>query len=58
MFILVVSVLYDQYHTRLIRYYRGIAVYMHLFSLIFFIQLANPTIPSPWILGGRYALMS
>ena len=46
MFILVGGVLYDQYHTRVIRYYRGMTVYMPVFSLLFFLAtLANMGIP-------------
>lgn len=46
LFVLVGSVLYDIYHTRVIRYYRGLAVYMPLFSLIFFIAtMCNMGVP-------------
>lgn len=46
LFVLVGSVLYDIYHTRVIRYYRGLAVYMPLFSLIFFITtMCNMGVP-------------
>jgi NADH-ubiquinone oxidoreductase chain 4 len=37
LFILVGGVLYDRYHTRTIRYYRGLIVFMPLFSVLFFI---------------------
>ena len=36
-FTLVGGVLYDRFHTRVIRYYRGITVYMPLFAVVFFI---------------------
>nr|QGI24514.1 NADH dehydrogenase subunit 4 [Cryptococcus sp. (in: basidiomycete fungi)] len=46
LFVLVGSVLYDIYHTPVIRYYRGLAVYMPLFSLIFFIAtMCNMRVP-------------
>lgn len=31
------SILYDRYHTRVIRYYRGLNVYMPVFSILFFL---------------------
>lgn len=37
LFILVGGVLYDRYHTRIIRYYRGMTAYMPVFSLLFFV---------------------
>lgn len=46
MFMLVGSVLYDRFHTRIIRYYRGLTVYMPMFSLLFFLtSLANMAVP-------------
>jgi len=46
MFVLVGSVLYDRFHTRVIRYYRGMTVYMPVFSLLFFLtSLANMAVP-------------
>lgn len=46
MFVLVGSVLYDRFHTRVIRYYRGMTVYMPMFSLLFFLtSLANMAVP-------------
>lgn len=40
LFILVGSILYDRFHTRVIRYYRGMTVYMPVFSLLFFLFTA------------------
>jgi proton-translocating NADH-quinone oxidoreductase chain M len=43
---LVVGVLYDRYHTRLINYYGGLVTTMPLFSIFFFIfSLANMSFP-------------
>jgi NADH-ubiquinone oxidoreductase chain 4 len=46
MFILVGGVMYDRFHTRVIRYYRGLAVYMPVFAVLFFITTAfNMAVP-------------
>lgn len=46
MFVLVGGVLYDRFHTRVIRYYRGVAVYMPIFAVLFFIATAfNMAVP-------------
>jgi len=46
MFSLVGGVLYDVHHTRTIRYYRGLAVYMPVFVALFFITTAfNMAVP-------------
>ncbi len=46
LFILVGGVLYDRYHTRIIRYYRGMTAYMPLFSLLFFLfTIFNAAVP-------------
>lgn len=43
---LLVGILYDRYHTRTIRYYRGIVLFMPLFTLILLIfSLANVAVP-------------
>jgi NADH-ubiquinone oxidoreductase chain 4 len=43
---IIVTVLYDRHHTRLVKYYRGITVTMPLFSFIFlFFTLANIAVP-------------
>lgn len=43
---LLVGILYDRYHTRTVRYYRGIVMFMPIFTLIFFIfSLANIAVP-------------
>ena len=46
LFMLVGGVLYDRYHTRIVRYYRGLVVYMPLFASLFFIAAcANMAVP-------------
>ncbi|POS82022.1 NADH:ubiquinone oxidoreductase subunit 4 (mitochondrion) [Erysiphe pulchra] len=46
LFILVGGVLYDRYHTRVIRYYRGVTAYMPVFSLLFFVfTIFNAAVP-------------
>ncbi|RYE15044.1 MAG: NADH-quinone oxidoreductase subunit M [Rickettsiales bacterium] len=46
LFILLGGVLYDRYHTRTIRYYRGMTAYMPLFSLFFFLfTIFNSAVP-------------
>ncbi|BEI87279.1 NADH dehydrogenase subunit 4 (mitochondrion) [Cutaneotrichosporon cavernicola] len=55
MFILVGGVLYDAFHTRVIRYYRGMTVYMPVFSLLFFLAtIANMGIPLSLNWAGEY----
>lgn len=52
LFILVGGVLYDRYHTRVIRYYRGMTAYMPLFSVFFFLfTIFNAAVP----LSGNWA---
>lgn len=46
LFFLLGGVVYDRYHTRTIRYYRGLSIYMPLFASFFFIfSLANSGTP-------------
>ena len=46
MFYLVGAVTYDRFHSRVIRYYRGLSVYMPVFSAIFFFfTMANMGVP-------------
>jgi NADH-ubiquinone oxidoreductase chain 4 len=46
MFTLVGGVLYDRFHTRVIRYYRGLTVYMPVFAALFFVTTAfNMAVP-------------
>lgn len=46
LFILVGGVLYDRFHTRTIRYYRGIVVFIPIFSILFFIfTIFNAAVP-------------
>jgi NADH-quinone oxidoreductase subunit M len=43
---LLVGILYDRYHTRTIRYYRGLVIFMPVFTLVFLIfTLANIAVP-------------
>lgn len=43
---LIVTILYDRHHTRLVKYYRGLALTMPIFSSIFlFFTLANIAVP-------------
>jgi len=43
---IVVTVLYDRHHTRLVKYYRGVAVTMPIYATIFlFFTLANIAVP-------------
>lgn len=43
---IIVTILYDRYHTRLIKYYRGMTILMPLFSFFFFFfTLANIGVP-------------
>lgn len=41
LFMLVGGVLYDRYHTRTIRYYRGLVVLMPLFTSLFFVAICS-----------------
>ena len=46
MFILVGQILYDRFHTRIIRYYRGLTIYMPVFSALFFLAtVCNMAVP-------------
>ena len=46
MFMCVGGILYDRYHTRIIRYYRGLILYMPIFSTFFFLfVLGNMSTP-------------
>lgn len=46
LFYIVGSVIYDRYHTRVIRYYRGLVLYMPLAITLFFVfTLANMGVP-------------
>jgi NADH-quinone oxidoreductase subunit M len=41
-----VGILYDRYHTRTIRYYRGLVLFMPIFAFLFLIfSLANIAVP-------------
>jgi NADH-ubiquinone oxidoreductase chain 4 len=46
LFICVGGILYDRFHTRIINYYRGLAIYMPVFTILFFVFiLANTGVP-------------
>ena len=48
LFMLVGGVLYDRFHTRVIRYYRGMTIYMPIFATFFFVfTIANAGTPTP-----------
>jgi NADH-ubiquinone oxidoreductase chain 4 len=52
LFMLVGGVLYDRYHTRVIRYYRGMTLFMPIFAALFFVfTIANAGTPltANWI---------
>lgn len=52
LFFLVGGVLYDRFHTRTIRYYRGIVIFIPMFSVLFFIfSIFNAAVPlsANWI---------
>lgn len=47
LFMLVGGVLYDRFHTRVIRYYRGMTTYMPIFATFFFVfTIANAGTPT------------
>ena len=47
LFFLVGGVVYDRFHSRVIRYYRGLTIYMPVFSaLFFFFTVANMGTPT------------
>lgn len=47
LFMLVGGVLYDRFHTRVIRYYRGMTIYMPIFATFFFVfTIANAGTPT------------
>lgn len=47
LFFLVGGVLYDRFHTRTIRYYKGIVFYIPIFSIYFFLfSMSNAAVPS------------
>jgi NADH-ubiquinone oxidoreductase chain 4 len=46
LFMCVGGILYDRYHTRVIRYYRGMTLMMPVFSVMFFLfTMANAGVP-------------
>lgn len=57
---IVVTLLYERHHTRLTRYYRGVAITMPIFSIIMFLLvLANASVPlSCNFVGEFFSLMA
>jgi NADH-ubiquinone oxidoreductase chain 4 len=59
LFILVGGILYDRYHTRTIRYYRGITIYIPIFSRLFFIfTIFNAAVPLSRNFIGEFLCLS
>lgn len=59
LFFLVGGVLYDRYHTRTIRYYRGLTAYMPLFSVFFFLfTIFNAAVPLSANWAGEFMSLS
>jgi proton-translocating NADH-quinone oxidoreductase chain M len=55
---LMVGVLYDRYHSRLLRYYGGIAMLMPVFSLCFlFFNLSNLALPGTFNFAGEALIL-
>ncbi|PRD23922.1 UNVERIFIED_CONTAM: NADH-ubiquinone oxidoreductase chain 4 [Trichonephila clavipes] len=61
LFILVGGVLYDRYHSRIIKYYRGITTYIPIFSVFFFVfSISNAAVPltaSGIVLSAAYIIL-
>lgn len=56
---LIVGVLYDRHHTRLITYYSGLTYIMPLFSIFFlFFTLANIALPGTSSFIGEFLILS
>lgn len=59
LFILTGGVLYDRYHTRILKYYRGLNCFMPIFSIFFFIMtLANMATPLTGNFIGEFMSLS
>lgn len=59
MFAIVGGVLYDKLHTRIIRYYRGMTVYMPVFRFLFFLRtIANMGIPLSLNWAGEFLALA
>lgn len=59
LFVIVGGVLYDAHHTRIIRYYRGLAVYAPVLGLLFFLRtIANMGIPLSLNWAGEFMGLS
>lgn len=55
---LVIGVLYDRHHTRILRYYSGITIMMPVFSALFlFFTLANMSLPSTSSFVGEFLIL-
>lgn len=59
LFMIVGGVLYDRFHTRAIRYYRGLAVYMPVMSSVYFVMtLANMGTPLTLNWAGEFMALA
>jgi len=59
LFMLVGGVLYDRFHTRVLRYYRGLVVYMPVFATLFFITAcANMAVPLSLNWAGEFMALA
>jgi len=55
---LTIGVVYDKYHSRLLRYYSGLVVVMPLFAFIFFLfTMANMSFPGTSNFVGEFLLL-
>ena len=55
---LCIGIVYDRYHTRIIKYYRGLTMVMPLFTLIFlFFTLANISVPGTGSFIGEFLIL-
>ena len=59
LFILVGGILYDRFHTRIVQYYRGLVVYIPVFSVLFFITCcANIAVPLSLNWAGEFIALA
>jgi len=56
---LVIGVLYDRHHTRMVKYYSGLAHMMPIFTIIFLIlSMANIALPGTSSFVGEFLLLA
>lgn len=59
LFYLLGSVVYNRYHSRTIRYYRGLSIYIPIFSTFFFLfTMANIAVPSTGNWSGEFIALA